>query len=152
MSIVTASAVVVASVVLALGSIGMAQAELHEGTNHGDATTHVVDVVTPTGNPVSRQSVDRIVERGGLPRLRGFVGPGTSIGISDNRVPRGRYRIIVKDEATGHNWHVTGQGVDKETTVSGTGRWSWRVRLRAGTYTVVCDRHPLTMRFTITVT
>lgn len=45
------------------------------------------------------------------------------------------------DDSNHHNWHISGPYVDKETTVQGTGRWVWRVRLRTGTYSIVCDPH-----------
>ena len=59
---------------------------------------------------------------------------------------------MVQDESSAHNWHISGPGVDKETSVSGTGKTVWRVRLRVGTYTIRCDVHPSTMRTTLRVT
>jgi hypothetical protein len=88
-----------------------------------------------------------------LPRLRGAVGPGLTISISKNRVAKGRYRVVVRDQSTAHNWHLSGPGgVDRKTSVSGTGKWVWKVRLRRGTYTIVCDVHPDTMRTSLRVT
>ena len=87
-----------------------------------------------------------------LPRLRGTVGPGYTITISRNRVPAGRYRVVVTDSSSAHNWRIRGTGVNEHTSVSATGRWGWRVRLRAGAYSILCDPHPSTMRTTLHVT
>ena len=87
-----------------------------------------------------------------LPRLRGYVGGDGSITISKHRVPRGRYRIVVLDDTNHHNWHISGNYIDKETTVRGSGRWVWRVRLRKGTYSIVCDPHRSWMNTYVKVT
>lgn len=87
-----------------------------------------------------------------LPRLRGYVSGDGTITISRHSVPRGRYRIVVLDDTNAHNWHISGRYVDKETTVKGTGRWVWRVRLRKGTYSIVCDPHEAWMNTYLKVT
>lgn len=87
-----------------------------------------------------------------LPRIRGYVGADATFTISKRRVPKGRYRLVVKDQATTHNWHIEGRGVDRSTTLDGTGKWVWRVRLRKGTYTLVCDAHPASMKTSLKVT
>ena len=94
-----------------------------------------------------------VVGRAGrLPRIRGYVGADATLTISKHKVPKGRYRVVVKDEAASHNWHIEGRGVDKATTLGGIGTWVWRVRLRRGTYTVVCDAHPASMNASLKVT
>jgi plastocyanin len=85
-------------------------------------------------------------------RLRGSVGPGFDISISDDSVPAGRYRLVVTDKGTIHNFHITGPGVDKKTGVAATGKVVWKLRLRPGTYNIVCDPHDGTMNLTLTVT
>lgn len=90
-------------------------------------------------------------ELGGLPRIRGTVGPGFTIDVSRERVPAGRYKLVVRDQASDHNWHIEGRRVDKRTTIGGTGRWVWKVRLRPGTYTILCDPHPTSMRTSLRV-
>ena len=87
----------------------------------------------------------------GLPRLRGTVGPGNTITVSRHRVPPGRYRLVVIDESSAHNWHIQGRRVDRATSVVGTGRSVWRVRLRVGRYPIVCDVHATTMRTRVRV-
>ena len=59
---------------------------------------------------------------------------------------------MITDSSSAHNWHIRGTGVNERTSLSGTGKWVWRVRLRAGTYTVLCDPHPSTMTTTLRVT
>jgi plastocyanin len=83
--------------------------------------------------------------------IRGSVGPGFDISVSRNRAQPGRYTLIVRDRATIHNWHIRGPGVNRRTTVPFTGRREWTVRLRLGTYRIVCDPHSSMMRTRIVV-
>jgi hypothetical protein len=76
-----------------------------------------------------------------LPRLRGWVGPGFDIWMDQDSVPAGRYRLVVRDRGTIHNFHFFGPGVNKETSVPGTGKTVWRVTLSAGTYIAACVPH-----------
>lgn len=85
--------------------------------------------------------------------LRGSVHDDfDSLKVSDRTVAHGRYRIVVNDASTMHNWHISGEGVDRRTSVGDTGKWVWKVRLRPGTYTIVCDPHKRRMKLTLTVT
>ncbi len=77
----------------------------------------------------------------GLPRLIGRVGPGFDISISDNSVPAGRYKLIVRDRSTIHNFHISGTGVDKKTGIPFEGRKVFKITFTAGTYDIVCDKH-----------
>jgi len=86
-----------------------------------------------------------------LPKLVGIVNDARDITISDTSLTKGRYKIVVRDSTKRHNWRIYGPGVEKSTSVRGTGRWVWRVDLRRGTYTVVCDPHPTSMTFTFRV-
>jgi hypothetical protein len=88
---------------------------------------------------------------GSLPKLVGIVNDNRDIEISD-RTPRpGRYRIVVRDSANRHNWHLFGNGKSLATTVRATGRWVFKVRLTAGSYRVVCDPHSDDMEFDLVV-
>ena len=64
----------------------------------------------------------------------------------------GTYSLTVKDESGIHDFHLTGAGVDKSTTVGGTGTTTFTVTFKPGTYTFVCDPHASSMhgRFTVT--
>jgi plastocyanin len=63
----------------------------------------------------------------------------------------GRYTIVVRDEAADHNFHLVGPGVNRTTTVGGIGTDTWKVTLKKGTYTYVCDPHAAFMKGTFTV-
>jgi hypothetical protein len=89
---------------------------------------------------------------GALPKLKGEVGPGFTITISDDSVPAGKYKLIVNDKGTIHNFHIFGAGVDKATSVPGTGKTVFKIKLKAGMYTIQCDTHALEMNLTLTVT
>jgi len=56
-------------------------------------------------------------------------------------VRAGTYRIKVEDEATIHNFHLRGPGVNRATSIPRRSEQIWRVQLRKGTYTFVCDPH-----------
>lgn len=127
---------------LVVGLLGMASAEPHLDTH----STHPTGVVGVDVNLRDGQAGPLA-----LSRLRGEVNDDWDLTISDRRVRSGRYKIVVSDTTTMHNWHITGQGVDKETAVRGTGTWTWKVRLRDGRYRVVCDPHKRSMSFTIRV-
>ena len=73
------------------------------------------------------------------------------IEISDRTPSPGRYRIVVRDSARRHNWHLYGNGKSIATTVRGTGRWVFKLRLTAGSYRVVCDPHNDDMEFDLIV-
>lgn len=77
-----------------------------------------------------------------LPTINGTVGPGFTLKIEQDRVPAGKYRIVVRDRSDEHNFHLTGPGVDERTKVPFTGKKVWRLTLRQGTYHAECDPHP----------
>ena len=58
------------------------------------------------------------------------------------------YDITVRDRSNFHNFHLTGTGVNRKTTVPFAGTTVWKnVRLQAGrTYRFVCDPHKLRMK------
>jgi plastocyanin len=58
----------------------------------------------------------------------------------------GAYTITVKDMAADHNFHLTGAGLNKSTSVSGKGTTTWKVTLKPGTYKYVCDPHASFMK------
>ena len=64
----------------------------------------------------------------------------------------GKYTIVVKDLAADHNFHLTGPGVNKTTSVGGKGTSTWTVTLKKGTYKFQCDPHASFMKGTLKVT
>jgi hypothetical protein len=88
--------------------------------------------------------------------LAASVGPGFEIsltldGAPVTELPAGSYTIEVDDQASSHDFHLTGEGVDETTDVAETGQTSWTVDLVAGEYTFVCDPHAGSMKGTFTV-
>jgi plastocyanin len=85
-------------------------------------------------------------------RLVGTVGPGftitlkTTAGKKVTTLKRGAYAIAVTDRSTIHNFHLRGPGVNRMTSVAGTGKTTLRVTLKRGTYRYNCDPHSSTMR------
>ena len=78
--------------------------------------------------------------------LVGEVGPGFSIELKQGSkdvktLKAGTYTIKVEDKGSIHNFHLTGKGVNKSTSVPFTGTQTWKVTLKAGTYTYQCDPH-----------
>jgi plastocyanin len=67
-------------------------------------------------------------------------------------IKTGTYTIKVEDKGTIHNFHLTGPGVNKATSIGGTGDKTWTVKLKPGTYRYVCDAHATQMKGTFRVT
>lgn len=92
-----------------------------------------------------------------LPRLTGTVGPGATISLKQGvkkvtSLKAGRYTFVIRDKSDFHNFHLTGPGVNKSTTVGGTGNKTWTLVLKAGTYKYVCDPHAANMKGSFKVT
>ena len=78
--------------------------------------------------------------------LKGQVGPGFSIELTKagkkvKTIKAGSYKIKVEDKGSIHNFHLTGPGVNKSTTIPFTGEKTWTVKLKPGKYTYQCDIH-----------
>ncbi len=89
--------------------------------------------------------------------LNGTVGPGFSITLTNagkkvTTLKAGTYTIVVNDKASIHDFHLTGPGVNKKTSVSGKGTQTWKVTLKKGTYTYMCDPHASFMHGSFKVT
>jgi plastocyanin len=84
--------------------------------------------------------------------LTGTVGPGFTITMNKKIVKAGTYAITIHDLASIHDFHLTGPGVDKKTSVPGTGTTKWTVKLKKGTYHFVCDPHRTIMHGLLKVT
>ena len=78
-------------------------------------------------------------------KLLGAVGPGSSIslkkssGASAKALKAGRYSVSVRDLSKAQNFHLIGPGVNRSTGVGFTGRATWSVTLRKGTYRFQSD-------------
>ena len=118
----------------------MASAESDPSVHHG-----------PPGHSGENVSLARNRVAGTLPKLVGIVNDDRDIEISDRTPSPGRYRIVVRDSTSRHNWHLYGNGKSVATNVRGTGRWVFKLRLTAGSYRVVCDPHNDDMEFDLIV-
>jgi len=90
---------------------------------------------------------------GGGTTLNGSVGPGFDISLDGtDGITAGDYTLVVNDQSTAHNFHLTGPGgVDVSTEVSEEGEETFDVTLQAGEYTFVCDPHASQMNGSFTV-
>ena len=120
-------------------------------------TSHAIRrVVTVTTAVVALAVAGGVQAKSTRATLTGTVGPGFTItltrgGKTVKSLKHGTYTIKVSDLASDHNFHLTGPGVNKTTSVSATGTTTWTVTLKKGTYTYVCDPHASTMRGTFKV-
>ncbi len=90
------------------------------------------------------------------PKLAASVSDPLNISLTQggkkvSKLKAGTYTIVVQDKASDHNFHLSGPGVNKSTSVSGKTTTTWTVRLKKGTYTYVCDPHASFMKGTFTV-
>ena len=90
------------------------------------------------------------------PKLHALVSDPVNISLTVggkkvSTLKPGKYTIVVRDTARDHDFHLTGPGVNKSTTVAGTGTQTWHVTLKRGTYKYVCDPHAIFMKGSFTV-
>ena len=90
-------------------------------------------------------------------KLAGTVGPGFTITLKQGAkavttLKAGTYVITVVDKSKIHNFHLTGPGVNKKTSVGALGTTTWKVTLKKGTYKYVCDPHSSFMKGAFKVT
>ena len=85
------------------------------------------------------------------------VGPGFNITLTSGgkkvaKLKSGAYTIKVADKSSIHNFHLTGPGVNKKTSVGAKVNQTWKVTLKKGTYKFVCDPHAAIMKGSFKVT
>jgi plastocyanin len=84
--------------------------------------------------------------------VKGTVGPGFTItltlgGKKVTKLKAGRYRFLIDDRATIHDFHLSGPGLNRVlTTVGFTGTRSVLLKLRKGAYRYFCDPHASFMK------
>ena len=90
---------------------------------------------------------------GGGTTLNGSVGPGFEISLDGtDGISAGDYTLVVNDQSSSHNFHLTGPGgVDVSTDVGEEGEKTFQVTLEPGEYRFVCDPHASSMNGTFTV-
>ena len=89
--------------------------------------------------------------------LTAVVGPGFNISLKKGsakvtKLPAGTYTIKVADKSNIHNFRLKGPGVNKATSVGAVTNATWKVTLKKGKYTFVCDPHAAVMKGSFTVT
>jgi plastocyanin len=84
--------------------------------------------------------------------LTGTDGPGFTITMNKKTVKAGTYVITIHDRSSIHNFHLTGPGINKKTSVPAVGTTKWTVKLKKGTYHFVCDPHITIMHGILKVT
>ena len=99
-----------------------------------------------------------VAENGGaaIPKLQAVVSDPVNISLTlggkkVTSLKAGKYTIVVRDTAGVHDFHLSGPGLNRSTTVGGTGTSMWSVTLRKGTYKYVCDVHATFMKGSFTV-
>ena len=90
------------------------------------------------------------------PKLSASVSDPFSISLKQGTkkvtaLRAGTYTVVVRDTASDHNFRLKGPGFNKATSVSGKGTFTWKVTLKKGTYTYVCDPHSTSMKGTFKV-
>jgi plastocyanin len=85
------------------------------------------------------------------PKLLGTVGPGFTITLTKKPTKAGKYTLVVSDKSSIHNFHLTGPGVNVKTSVAATGSKTFRITLKKGKYSFVCDPHASTMHGTFRI-
>jgi plastocyanin len=85
------------------------------------------------------------------PVLVGQDGPGFTITLKQGAkkvttLKPGVYTLRILDKSSIHNFHITGPGLNKATSVAKVYTVTWTVTLKKGTYTFVCDPHKEIMR------
>jgi plastocyanin len=92
------------------------------------------------------------------PKLTATVGPGFTISLKQGSakvktLKAGTYTIAVSDKSSSHDFHLSGPGVNKKTSIGKTGKATWTVKFQKGkTYRYVCDAHVFEMRGSFKVT
>ena len=92
----------------------------------------------------------------GTPTLVGTDGPGFTITLTKggkkvSKLKRGTYIFKIADKSSIHNFHLKGPGIDKKTSVGAKTNATWKLKLKAGKYTFVCDPHKSFMKGSFTV-
>jgi plastocyanin len=83
-------------------------------------------------------------------------GPGFTITLKQGTkkvttLKPGIYTVKVQDKSNIHNFHLTGPGVNKKTSVGAVQTVTWKVTLKKGTYKYICDPHATIMKGSFTV-
>ncbi len=115
-------------------------------------------VLAIAGATAATSLASRPAARAATVTLNASVGPSFVISLTDasgnavTSLPAGEYTIVVNDQSTFHDFHLSGPGVDQATAVADVGTFTWNVTLQVGTYTFQCDPHQAQMKGSFQVT
>jgi plastocyanin len=84
------------------------------------------------------------------PVLNGTVGPGFTI-VMKKPTKAGKYKLVIADKSSIHNFHLKGPGVNVTTSVKAVGTKTFTITLKKGKYTFVCDPHASVMKGSFTI-
>jgi hypothetical protein len=91
-------------------------------------------------------------------KLLATVGPKSTISLRSasgavlhHGVKAGTYSIVVRDRSKLHNFHLVGKGVNRKSTLAGTGTRTWRLKLAKGVLRFYSDRSPKTVKGSVRV-
>jgi plastocyanin len=85
------------------------------------------------------------------PVITGTDGPGFTIVMKKKPTKAGKYKLVVADKSTVHNFHLKGPGVNVKTSVGFVGTKSFTITLKKGKYTFICDPHATIMKGSFTI-
>ena len=72
----------------------------------------------------------------------GSVGPKKRIALAPKTALPGPASIKISDRSKTDNFHLSGPGVNRKTSVVGRSSATWNVNLQPGVYTYRSDKHP----------
>ena len=79
------------------------------------------------------------------------ISLNTASGSRVRSVVENTYRLTVTDSSKKQNFHLTGPGVNRKTSVKGKTRATWTIQLKPGSYTYRSDKNRRLKRtFTVT--
>jgi plastocyanin len=85
------------------------------------------------------------------PVFKGSVGPGFVISMAKKPTKAGTITLVVSDKSSMHDFHLVGPGVNVSTSVPFVGTKTFKITLKKGTYTFVCDPHKSFMHGSFTI-
>jgi hypothetical protein len=117
------------------------QCDPHSAQMHGSFTVGAVAPPPPTPTPVASTSPTKATAS--------ISGSASSFRPSSG-LSAGSFSIIVSDRSATDGFRLSGPGVTKATTAKFRGTVTWKLELRAGTYSYGSARHPkLRHRFAV---
>ena len=105
--------------------------------------------VTTTPKPPPGDARRRSCSRPSARRTRSRCGARAAPALHHG-VKAGTYSIVVRDRSKLHNFHLVGKGVNKKSTVAGTGTTTWKLKLAKGPLRFYSDKAPKTVKGSVT--